>query len=598
MNTLLRSIPTVLLLGCASDKAGQSSTPTTPTGHGADGADGAAGPDDSGSGETGAPPDPRLALQIAPPRHVESGVFATPDLCADCHSNAAGATAMRTADGTGVSPYDLQHGSMMANAARDPLFWAVLSAELDAAPSLTAEVEATCLRCHAPMAVHQAALDGTTLPSAAELRQGTDSTTALGREGVSCTTCHRISPDGMGQPETWSGLFEIEPSKAIFGPHADPFTTPMENHTGFTPTEGSHMLESEVCASCHTLQTPTVSGDTPTGHTFLEQASYLEWQISAFGPDGDTPRACQSCHMSTADAGGTAIETRIARNPGGSDFPIDPRQPFGQHFQVGGNTFMLGILRDNADVLNPRADRATFDAAIARTQTMLGTAGGLSLSPPVRSGTSLSLAVTVTNDTGHKLPTAYPSRRAWLQLTVTDSTGATVFASGQTDVAGRIVDTTGAPLGSELAGGPVQPHRTQITDPTEVLIYQSLMADPEGAPVFRLLNAAQMAKDNRILPRGWQPDRTLTPVGDLAPVGVDGDPDFVAGSDTVAVQLTDLGGSPPYIVDAALVYQPVSPRYIAELALVDTPEVAAFLAMAETARWTPEVVASAQVTAD
>ncbi len=551
-------------------------------------------PTDS-SVETGEAPDPRLALLMGEPNTGLTDHFASPDVCAQCHSNVRTSTAMRTADGTGVAPYDLQHASMMANAGRDPLFWAVLSAESAGAPELVAEIEDTCLRCHAPMGRTEAEMSGLDFPAAADLRLGDTRVARLSLDGVSCTTCHRLDPANLGAPETWSGHYQISSTSYIYGPHEAPLTGPMQAHTGFTPREGLHMMTSEVCASCHTLQTPTLVDGAPSAFTFLEQAPYLEWRNSAYAPDGSRSAACQQCHMPTTDSDGTPIETRIARNPGGGDFTIDPRQPFGQHFQVGGNTFMLGILRDNADILNPRANADAFNATIARARTMLATAASVEVTDVVRTGDQLSAVVVVHNQTGHKLPTGYPSRRAWLQVQVTDATGAVVFQSGQTDTRGRLVDHLGAVLPSEEAGGPVQPHRDILRASTDVQIYQSLMANPAGDPVFRLLNAAAMAKDNRILPLGWRPETTVTEVGDIAPVGTASDPNFVEGADTVSLSLASLGGTAPYSLDVRLVYQAVSPRYVDELALVDTPEVAAFLAMAETADWTPETIAATAV---
>lgn len=562
-------------------------------GAGGDGTDGGAGDGADGDDE---PEDPRVALQMAPAAHASTADFLSPEVCADCHSNASGAEAMRTADGTGVGAYDLQHGSVMANAGRDPIFWATLSAEQARAPELSPAIADTCLRCHAPMARWDAVQAGEPLPTPAELRTDTSARASLGREGVSCTTCHRLAPEALALEDAHSGQVEIADNDAIYGPHATPFTDPMEHHTGFTPTEGSHVLDSELCAGCHTLQTHTIVDGAVSDSTFLEQAPYLEWQNSAAR---DTT-SCQDCHLPTTDAAGAPIETAIARNPGGRDFPIDARRPYGQHSMVGGNTFLLAILRDNADVLQPRADAATLTDQIERSREFLASSAELRLTDLRMEGTTLRGTVEVASLVGHKLPTAYPSRRAWLRLRVSDSAGTLRMAIGEVDERGRLVDSAGAPLAAELAGGPVLSHLQQLTGPDEVQVYETIMADAAGQPVYRLLEAAQAVKDNRLLPAGWDPSAAETALGSIAPAGVSDDPDYAGtgGADRLELAVSGLAGEAPFTVEASLLYQPYAPRHAAELLAADTPEVRALEAMLDEADWTPETLATTTATAD
>src|SRR6476660_3179343 len=51
---------------------------------------------------------------------------------------------------------------------------------------------------------------------------------------------------------------------------------------------------------------------------------------------------------------------------------------------------------------------------------------------------NLTARIGVENLGGHKLPTAYPSRRAWLHLTVRDRSGAPIFESGALQATGAI----------------------------------------------------------------------------------------------------------------------------------------------------------------
>ena len=86
----------------------------------------------------GPPPDftphgtqPGLAFSMLEPRD-----------CSDCHS----VDAFPVTGGIEFSPQDTWRGSMMANATRDPLFWAALDVANNDAPG----VGDYCLRCHTP----------------------------------------------------------------------------------------------------------------------------------------------------------------------------------------------------------------------------------------------------------------------------------------------------------------------------------------------------------------------------------------------------------------------------------------------------------------
>jgi hypothetical protein len=577
----------LVLFALACDARPTGSEKPAATGGGSDGESGT--PPDSAE-----PPDPRLALQIAAPAGAHTDHGATPDVCAECHENADGASAMRLADGTGVAPYDLQHASVMANAGRDPVFYAVLAAEsarVDAGP---AAVESICFRCHAPMAVAEARETGAELVDAATLRGGDGTAETLGREGVSCVSCHRMADDGLETPERWTGRFLLDDAGQVFGPHAEPFSHPMEMHTGWTPTESDHVTDSRLCASCHTLQTHTVVDGEVTENTFLEQATWLEWRASGYAAEGEGGASCQDCHLPTTEPDGSAIHTRIARRPDGNDFPqVDARSPYGLHDQVGGNTLLLSLLRDHADVLQPRAGAEALDRTLAATRDMLGTAVAVRIEGATRTDGGLEAVVAVDNRTGHKLPTGYPSRRAWLRVEVHDADGALVYAAGTVDGEGRLLDAAGAPLPSEAPGGPAPNHVEEVGAEGIVPVYGVTMLDAAGAPTWRLLPAATMGRDTRLLPAGWDPSAAETEVGSIAPVGVDDDTDFVAGGDRVRISLPAVSGSAPHTLTVGLLYQPLSARFAAELSAEALPESIALDAMLDTTGLQTEVLAEA-----
>lgn len=514
--------------------------------------------------------------------------------CARCHSNAPGAAAMRTADGDGIAPFDLWQGTMMANSARDPLWRAAVSVEVAAHPARRAEIEESCLGCHAPMA-HRVGLDDHGSGSFLHLLDCESELGELARDGVSCTICHGIAPEGLGTEASFSGGFRLDPERRMFGPHEAPFPMPMAAFTGFTPAHGEHVTESSLCASCHTLETEVLDLEgNPVGRRFLEQAPYLEWLASAYRDEGESrgplAASCQRCHVPTRDGRGRPIRTTIARNPGGRDFPAtSPREPFGRHVFVGGNTLVLSMLRDHAEELGVRAPAAAVQATLDATRYQLrNRTAGVAIEDVRSDGRSVTFGVQVVNLAGHKLPTGHPTRRVWLRVVVRDAGGTVLFASGATDARGRIVGEDGRPLPSELAGGPIEPHRDVVRSASEVATYEAVMADAGGAATHVLSRGAAWLVDDRLLPRGWSPEHPVA--HRTAPAGVGDDPSFRAGGDRVTFEIAV--EAEPATIEAALLYQPLGARWAAELLRWETPEVERFRTMYEQADLEPEVLAS------
>jgi len=543
--------------------------------------------------------DPSLAQEDAAPEPPGAGVVEA-DACALCHAQSDAASAMRDAAGRGVAPFDLWRGTLMANSARDPFWRAVLSAEVEAAPTRRADVEAECLRCHAPLA-DRAGLEDHGTGSPAHVLECEGRIGSLARDGVSCVMCHGMSPEGLGSDASFSAGFHLDPWRRIFGPHADPFTRPMQVNTGYTPTQGEHVTSAALCGTCHTVVTHAFDSENATTEVaFHEQTPYLEWRNSIFVDEVERPGPhalpCQGCHVPTSDADGEGIQTLIAHHPGGLDFAmLEPRAPYGRHAFVGGNTLVLAMLADHAEELAVAAPRAALlaTAEAARAQLEHRTAR-VAIEDVTAGGGRLAFRVRVDNLTGHKLPTGHPSRRMWLRVLVRDAAGTVLFASGEHDVAGRLIDAAGAPLPSELASGPEPPHRDRVTAPDEVALYRAVMADLEGAPTYRTVRGASWHVDDRILPRGWSAEHA--DAARTRPVGVDGDEDFSGGGDRVAFELALPGAA--RTIEVELLYQVVSARWVAELAGHDTPEVRRFVRYWEAADRTPVTLARARARLD
>src|SRR5262249_27458992 len=153
-------------------------------------------------------------------------------------------------------------------------------------------------------------------------------------------------------------------------------------------------------------------------------------------------------------------------------------------------------------------------------------AASLSIARAEIRGGRLEAEVAVTNTAGHKLPTAYPSRRAWLRFVVRDAGGRALFSSGELRPDGSIEgnDNDADPLAFE-------PHHRVIEPPDQVQVYESIMVDARGRVTTGLLSAIRYAKDNRLLPRGF--DKSAA-ADDYAVRGdARDDPDFQGGGDRV-----------------------------------------------------------------
>ncbi len=516
--------------------------------------------------DIGRPPDAATREGLAPIGRVDSDRFVTSPACSECHTNTDQSQAMRDGQGRPISQFDLWRSSMMANASRDPFWRAVVAAEVASHPDAAAAIELKCMRCHAPMAVYDE-------PQRIALLDGDSPESLLGLDGVSCTACHQIQEAGLGTPESWTGGFIIGDDREVNALHENIQAGPMEIWTGFRPVRGLHQRQPELCATCHTLI---------SGNGFAEQTPYLEWRHARVA------QTCQGCHVPQTDADGEPVATQVANTRGGTDDPqLEVRTPFGRHLFVGGNTIMLSILRDQADWLRPNAPPEAFDATIEATRQQLTERAATFAVAARRDQEALEVTVSLRNLAGHKLPTAYPSRRVWIRLEVRDREGQVRFLSGDYDVAGRLLGADGLPLPSEFPGGPIEPHRDRVAH-GEVQVYEAVMTAGGDGPTFSVVDATANLKDNRIPPIGWR----ANPPPEIAPVGVEGDPDF-GPTDAVHFRVDDVLGV-GLEVNAQLLYQSISARFVAELAQADAPEVRRFLDFYEQADRRPVVMRTAE----
>jgi hypothetical protein len=469
--------------------------------------------------------------------------FHTSDRCVACHNG------LKTSSGEDISIGFQWRASIMANSARDPYWQGSVRRESIDHPESSAAIQDECSTCHMPITHLTAHAEGKQAEVLARLPlSSSHEGNVAAADGVSCSVCHQIENIGLGTKETFNGNVKI----ASLQPHVDrseygPFEVDpghqriMRSSTaGFQPVAGAQMRDAALCGTCHTLYTKALGPGGQQIGTLPEQMPYIEWQHS----DYKTQRTCQSCHMPEVHEP-VAVTALYGQ----------PREGMHRHEFVGGNFLMENMLNQHRDELDVKALPEELNAAAARAADFLRTqTARISVTTMRVQADRIAFDVHVENLTGHKFPTAYPSRRAWLHVTVLDAAGNPVFESGALNADGSIV-------GNDNDADPAryEPHYREITEPSQVEIFEPILGDAKGHVTTGLLSAVGYLKDNRLLPAGFDKHSASH---DIAVEGAAADdPQFTdKGSVTrYVVRTTNAGG--PYRIVAELWYQPVGFRW-------------------------------------
>ncbi len=426
----------------------------------------------------------------------QSGNFRPPSQCDNCHAGF----------GLNIEQNFNWKGSMMAQAARDPLYFATVDIANQDAPN-SGDL---CIRCHSPVGW----LSGRSTPTDGSALTGID------LDGVQCHYCHKSvmpSPIGVnpfasdptytsttyGPDQTYIGtLTNIPPTTAngmFVVSNVDDRRGPIANaNSPHSFLYSPFHLSSGMCGTCHDVSNPVFTKNASNQYIpnafdapapsfdlramFPVERTFSEWSISdynteggvfqpEYGTDNGYISTCQDCHMQRYDGQACAQGTT--------------RQNLGVHDLTGGNTTVGRWVR----ALYPGdITAAQIDSGVVRARRMLQRAATLEIDAQVSSGAVLAY-VTVTNQTAHKLPSGYPEgRRIWINLQAFNAQQQLIYESG------AYAPSTGV-----------------LTHDSQLKVYEvhpgispglaGVVGQPAG-PSFHFVLNDTIYTDNRIPPRG------------------------------------------------------------------------------------------------
>ncbi|MFA7359751.1 MAG: T9SS type A sorting domain-containing protein [Candidatus Kapaibacterium sp.] len=509
--------------------------------------------------------------QMTPLPTQTSSIFSGSGNCATCHT---GNGIVLTENGVDISPITHWRSSMMGNSSKDPFWRAIVAEEIHEHPQFQFIIESTCTKCHAPMGHRQAIQNGDSGYTMSQMKAD-----PLANDGVSCTSCHQIKNTNFGSSSSYTGGYNITTERIIYGPYPNPLVQPMITFVNYTAVHSTSMNNSELCATCHTLFTPTVNYSGQIVGSFPEQTPYIEWKNSNY-KTYNVP--CQTCHMPITN---TPID--ISSIP---PFDTTKRSPYWKHLFGGGNTMLNRIMRNNIDSLQLSASASNFDTTLVYTERMLKeTAVNLTITPAYSSG-FINIGVTVENLAGHKLPTGIPYRRMWVHFKVKDQSNNIIFESGNWDTQGEIIGLDSL----------YEQHYSEITNTNQVQIYEGAFKDINGNFTFNLLRSAAFLKDNRLPPKGFNTSHpsydTIAIVG-----GAVSDTNFNrqgttqgTGRDIIYYKVPAVTGS-QYTISAELCYQTIPPRLVTYIQGISSPDIQKFVSLYNTADKSPVIMKTVSV---
>jgi hypothetical protein len=203
------------------------------------------------------------------------------------------------------------------------------------------------------------------------------------------------------------------------------------------------------------------------------------------------------------------------------------------------------------------------------------------------------IAVKLSNLAGHKFPSGYPARRAFVEVVVTNATDDTLFRSGGWDPTYEVI-------GHDESW---EPHHDVIRSEDQAQIYEMVMGDVNGDKTTVLERAKFSLKDNRLTPVGFStshPSYDTTLVANVPDTDIDFNRDEMgiegSGSDVVRYHVPMSGYLGLIRIRAKVWYQSAPPRYMQEMFTFNTEDIDAFRTMYEAADGSPTLVKEQEIT--
>jgi hypothetical protein len=199
-----------------------------------------------GAGTT-TPPEPQPTFTVAQLKN--------PETCKDCHPK----------------QYQDWSGSMHAYATDDPLFIAMNKRGQEA------QIGPFCVKCHAPMAVHEGMNDGpidlATLPKQLH--------------GITCYFCHNVD----AVLDTHDNPLHLTDDNTMRGQYTDPVRNKAHKSEYSTFIDRDRSESAAMCGSCH---------DIVNKNGAHIERTYAEWLGSVYSQSA-LGTTCSQCHMHKSD---------------------------------------------------------------------------------------------------------------------------------------------------------------------------------------------------------------------------------------------------------------------------------------------------------